>query len=163
MLTPKVVLVLGLGLSLTAVADQVAIRIEGVQTEPISVSLAQLAVASTVILSIRPPHGDKESAASYRCTPLSVVLQNSGIPMGSSITGSRFAEVIQVRARDGYKAAFALAELEPAISPNGVFLCIEKDSKPLEASEGPLRIIAPAEMRQGRWVRQVESLVWIKP
>ena len=60
---------------------------------------------------------------------------------------------------DGYRAVFALPELDPAYTDRVVFLADRKDGAKIGASEGPLRIVVPGEKRQARWVRQVISLI----
>jgi hypothetical protein len=67
-------------------------------------------------------------------------------------------EVLLVEAADGYRVAFALAEVDPAFSERDIILADKRDGKPLDAKEGPLRIVAPGDKRPARWVRQVTAL-----
>jgi hypothetical protein len=52
-------------------------------------------------------------------------------------------EVLMVEAADGYKVAFALAEVDPAFAVRDVIAADKRDGKPLDAKEGPLRVVAP--------------------
>ena len=63
-----------------------------------------------------------------------------------------------VEAIDGYKVVFALAEVDPAFATREILLADKRDGKPLDAKEGPLRIVAPGDKRVARWVRQVTTL-----
>jgi len=74
------------------------------------------------------------------------------------LLGSRMTEVLVVEAADGYKAVFALAEVDPAIAVRELILADKRDSKLLDPKEGPFRIIAPGDKRAARWVRQVTAL-----
>ncbi len=66
-------------------------------------------------------------------------------------------EALLVEATDGYKVVFALAEVDPAFATREILLADKRDGKPLEAKEGPLRIVAPGDKRPARWVRQVTT------
>jgi hypothetical protein len=63
-----------------------------------------------------------------------------------------------VEAADGYRVLFALPEIDPAFTDKRVVLAFLKDGKPLDAKEGPYRIVVPDEKRMARWVRQVTTL-----
>ncbi|HYA95781.1 MAG TPA: hypothetical protein VEC95_05870 [Terriglobales bacterium] len=52
----------------------------------------------------------------------------------------------------------ALAELDPAFTSGEVFLADGRDHKPLDAKEGPFRIVIPGDKKMARWVRQVTAL-----
>lgn len=63
---------------------------------------------------------------------------------------------VVVKAKDGYQAVFALAEICPAISDKSVVLADQCDGKSLPETDGVLRIIVPGEKMHSRWVREVE-------
>jgi hypothetical protein len=68
------------------------------------------------------------------------------------------AEALLVEAADGYKVIFALAEIDPAFATREIVLADKRNGKPLDAKEGPPRVVAPGDKRPARWVRQVTSL-----
>ena len=68
------------------------------------------------------------------------------------------SDVLVVGAIDGYKVAFALAEIDPAFATREIVLADRRDGKPLDDKEGPLRVVAPGDKRPARWVRQVITL-----
>jgi hypothetical protein len=70
----------------------------------------------------------------------------------------RLASYVLVTARDGYRAAYSLAELDPTLGNRKVLLVDRCDGKPLDDADGPLRLIAPEDARPARWVRQVQSI-----
>ena len=72
--------------------------------------------------------------------------------------GGQLANYVLVAARDGYRAVFSLAELEPTLGNHKVLLVDRCDGQPLDDDDGPLRLIAPEESRSARWVRQVQSI-----
>lgn len=75
--------------------------------------------------------------------------------------GSDLDRYVQVDANDGHRAVFSLAELDPTLGANPVVLVDRCDGAPLDASDGPLRLVAPRESRPARWVRQVKSITVI--
>ena len=62
-----------------------------------------------------------------------------------------------VEAADGYKVVFALAEIDPDFATREVLLADKRDGKPLDAKEGPYRIVAPGDKRPARWIRQITA------
>ena len=72
--------------------------------------------------------------------------------------GRRWQRSSIVEASDGYRAGFALAELDPAFTDRVILLADHRDGKALAAKEGPLQIIVPGEKKHARWVRQVIRL-----
>jgi hypothetical protein len=68
------------------------------------------------------------------------------------------SEVLLVSAADGYKVAFALAEVDPAFAAREIMLADKREGKPLDAKQGPFRVVAPGDKRPARWIRQVTEL-----
>ena len=63
-----------------------------------------------------------------------------------------------VEAADGYRAVFALSELDPAFTDRVVLLADRRDGQPLSMRDGPLQVVVPGEKKHARWVRQVIRL-----
>jgi hypothetical protein len=63
-----------------------------------------------------------------------------------------------VEASDGYRAVFALPELDPEFTDRVILLADRRDGRPLSDHDGPLQVIAPGEKWHARWVRQVIRL-----
>ncbi len=102
-------------------------------------------------------HGGKESE--FEGAPLDEVLKLAGVKFGEGLRGKNLELYLVVEASDGYRAVFALPELDPAYTEKIVLLVDKRDGKPLTGQEGPLRIVVPDEKRHARWVRQVINLV----
>jgi hypothetical protein len=71
---------------------------------------------------------------------------------------------VLVKARDGYAAVFALPEFDAGFTDRVILLADRRDGHPLDAVEGPLRLVVPDEKRRARWVRQVIDIqvLWAK-
>ncbi|RDZ26968.1 hypothetical protein [Lysobacter silvisoli] len=89
---------------------------------------------------------------------LAALLRAAGAMPAEPLRGAQLGRVLVVTARDGYRAAFALAELDPSLGAREVILVDRCDGAALDADDGPWRLLIPAESRPARWVRQVESL-----
>ena len=89
---------------------------------------------------------------------LLALLRASGAMPAEPLRGPQLARYVLVDARDGYRAVYALAELDPTLGNRRVFVVDRCDGKPLADDDGPLRLIAPDEARPARWVRQVKAV-----
>ncbi len=63
-----------------------------------------------------------------------------------------------VEAADGYRAVFALSELDPAFTDRVILLADRRDGQPISTRDGPLQVVVPGEKKHARWVRQVIRL-----
>jgi hypothetical protein len=139
-----------LNLGLSAQTLQI-IDTEGHST---TVTGAQLAKAQRVTVNVR----DHDTPAKFEGVPLAAVLASAGIALGDKLRGPRLAEALLAEARDGYGVVFALAELDSAFATREIILADARDGKPLDAKEGPFRIVVPGDKRAARWIRQVSSI-----
>jgi hypothetical protein len=109
--------------------------------------------------TINPHDPGKEIV--YSGSSLAEVLKAAGLHLDSGMTGVREAVTMSVIVEgiDGYRAVFALAELNPELTDRVILLADTKDGQPLPSREGPFRIIVPGEKSPGRWVRQVQTII----
>ena len=102
-------------------------------------------------------HAGKE--ATYSGVPMRAILLEAGVPLGGHrMRGPNVAKYLVAGAADGYRAVFALAELDADFAERDVLVADRKDGQPFDAKEGPVRIVVPGEAMQARWVRQLVSL-----
>ena len=119
-----------------------------------TVTAAQLATAHRTTITA---HG-YDSPATFEGVLLWELLSSAGVALGDKLHGPRMTEVVIIEAADGYKVAFALAELDSAFTSSKAILADKRDGKPLSTKEGPFRIVVPSDQRPARWVRQVTAL-----
>ena len=89
---------------------------------------------------------------------LAALLQAAKAMPLEPLRGSQLARVVEVSARDGYRVAFALAELDPSLGNRTVVLANRCNGASLSAEDGPWRLVVPGESRPARWIRQVDSI-----
>lgn len=102
------------------------------------------------------PHGG--TAANYSGPKLEDVLAKADLPRGPALRGAEMLRYIVVEAVDGYRALFALAEIDSAFRKNPPILAIARDGGPLDEDAAPFQVIVPGEERHARWVRQVACI-----
>ncbi|MEN5061402.1 molybdopterin-dependent oxidoreductase [Luteimonas sp. TWI1416] len=90
---------------------------------------------------------------------LAALLQASGAMPVAPLRGGDLTRYVLVRARDGYRALFSLAELDPTLGGRTVLLADRCDGRPLDATHGPLRLVIAGDTRAALSVRQVEQIV----
>lgn len=85
------------------------------------------------------------------------LLRKQGAMPNQPLRGARPARVTVVRARNGYRAAFSLAELDPRPGAREALLADRCNGAAPGSQDGPWRLIAPAKSRPARWVRLADS------
>jgi hypothetical protein len=127
------------------------IDVVGLDGKSVSVALAGLERRSVVTQ-------DRGLRTEFEGIALRDVLGKAGVPFGDAIRGAALARVVIASARDGYRVAYAIAELDAGFTDQIVLLADRRDGKPLLADTGPLQIIVPNDKRAARWIRQVTKL-----
>jgi DMSO/TMAO reductase YedYZ molybdopterin-dependent catalytic subunit len=134
---------------------ETVLSITGEVPRPLKLTAADLAGLPRQTLRAKD-HEGKEAA--FEGVSLFDILKGSGVPFGQDLRGPALATYLVVEAADGYRAVFALPELDPACTDRVILLADRRDGKPLAGNEGPLRVVVPGEKRHSRWVRQVVAL-----
>jgi len=119
-----------------------------------AVTAAQIANLPHHTIDVR----DHDKPAQFEGVPLAALFAMAGIQLGDALRGPRLTEILLVEAADGYKVVFALAETDPAFTTREIILADKRDGRPLDAKEGPFRIVAPGDKRPARWIRQVIAM-----
>jgi molybdopterin-dependent oxidoreductase-like protein protein len=117
-------------------------------------STAQIAALPRAKVTISD-HGVK---ATFEGTEMANLLALVGVPAGEHLRGKELAKVVLIEAADGYRAVFALPELDRAFADRVILLADTRDGKALSEKEGPFRIVVEGEKRQARCVRQVTRI-----
>ena len=94
----------------------------------------------------------------YRSVPIAVLLERAGAPSGHALRGPALATTIIATARDGYRVAFSIAELDTGFVRRRVIVAPTADGQVMSDEDGPLRIIVEGEGRPARWIRQLTML-----
>lgn len=91
------------------------------------------------------------------------LLQQADPTLAKPVGGPSTARVVLVTGQDGYRAAFALAELAPDLGARRAVLVDRCDGRALDAATGPWRLLVPGDARAARSVRQVVHIRILTP
>ncbi len=127
------------------------IDVIGLDGKTIAVSLAAFE-RRTVVTQ------DRGLRTEFEGVPLRDVLAKAGVPLGDALRGPAMARVVIASARDGYRVAYAITELDSGFTDQIVLLADRRDGKPLLPDTGPWQIIVPNDKRAARWIRQVNKI-----
>ena len=97
-------------------------------------------------------------SSTYKGVLLGSILERAGLPRGEKLHGKALRTIVVITATDGYEVVFTLPDTNPAFTDRLIVLADTKDRKPLPEKEGPFRIVAPAEKRPARWIRNVKTI-----
>lgn len=120
-----------------------------------------LQVDAALLASLTRTHveaSDHGKPARWDGVALTELLSKAGAPAGKQLRGAGLSLCLRFSAADGYRTVLALAEFDPEFGNAGALLADTRDGKPLDANEGPYRLILPREQRAGRWIRQLERV-----
>lgn len=130
------------------------IRVGGLVASPRTLTAADLAALPARQQSVTEKDGTKHT---YQGWALAEVLRLGGAPAGKAIHGPVLAQAVLATAADGYRAVYALPEIDPDFAPQPILLANRRDGQLLDAAHGPYQVIVPGEKKPARWVRQVTA------
>ncbi len=137
-----------------SLASATILKVGGEVSNPLKLSASDLVKMSRVSARAKDHYG-RESV--FEGVPVGEILKMAGVRFGEQLRGKDLALYLLVEAADGYRAVFALPEVDAAFNDTLVLLADRRDGKPLSDADGALQIIVPNEKRHARWVRQVVS------
>ncbi|MBV9672101.1 MAG: molybdopterin-dependent oxidoreductase [Verrucomicrobia bacterium] len=142
--------------------QQLTLRIGGEVPAPAEWKLSEFARLPRSTVRVKDRDGRD---ITYGGVSLTDVLRAVSLRLNAGTIPSRetVAKYILIVAADGYRAVFATAEIDPALTERTILLADQKDGQLLSSLQGPLRIVVPGEKRPARWVRQVRAILIGQP
>lgn len=144
------------GAEQSATSGDALLEVNGDVARPLKLTSADLAKLPRTTLSAR---GHDEKQRRFDGVMLVEILKLAGVPLGKELRGKNMSLYVVVEAADGYRAVFALVELDPDFANQPPLLADASEGKPLSKEEGPLRLVAVGDKKHGRWVRQIVRIV----
>jgi DMSO/TMAO reductase YedYZ molybdopterin-dependent catalytic subunit len=136
-------------------ATAATLRVSGEVSQPLSLTVEALGKLKKTELKARDKDGKEHR---YTGVAFADLLREAGVTLGPALRGKNLAKYVLVEAADGYQTVFALPELDPEFAREAVLVAYQVDGKPLPAGEGPIRLVAPADKKHARWVREVATI-----
>ena len=94
----------------------------------------------------------------YEGALLNAALKQAGVVSGDRLMGRYLNQVVVAKGSDGFTATYSLGETDPIYRTNPVIVADSKDGQPLDAKEGPYRLVVDGDLRPGRSVRMLASV-----
>jgi DMSO/TMAO reductase YedYZ molybdopterin-dependent catalytic subunit len=135
--------------------DSLRIQIDGRDTVLVASDLARLPRADLTI------PGHEATDRHFTGIPLRAVLERAGLDT-AEVHGPDLARALLIEARDGYRVAFGLADLDSAITGRALLLAFAENGEPLGERQGPWQLVVPGDLHARRSVRQV-TIIRILP
>jgi hypothetical protein len=104
----------------------------------------------------------KGASVVYEGALLHEALLKAGVVSGERLMGRYLNQVVIARAADGFSSILSIAETDPVYRANPVILADTVNGKPLDAREGPYRLVVDGDLRPSRSPRAVVSIE-VKP
>lgn len=140
-------------------ADGPVLELRGLNGESAALTAAEFQTLPRI--DVEATNHDKDRVK-YSGVRLAVLLAKVGLPEGEPLKGDWVRRYVLVEAHDGYAAVYAVSEIDLTMTDDEVILADRCNGAPLNDHDGPLQIIAPAEKRHSRCVRQVTRLSLIE-
>ena len=134
----------------SSAAQQSTLRIGGLVASPQVLTAAEVASLPHQTINAAS-HNQK---GEYSGIPLRELLTRAGVATGEKVRGPELAKYIVVTGADGYRAVFALAELDSAFTDRVVLLADRRDGQPLPDKRGAEVTVYEQPMgrnREKRW------------
>ena len=141
------------------VAAQVAagagtLIVNGDVAKPLALTPAELKTLPRAKVEVRRQDG---TVTVYEGVFARELVTMAGITL-AGMRGDAVSSYVVATAADGFRAVFALAELDPALTAADVLVADTIDGKPLPDRQGPLRLVAPADRQGARSARMLQRL-----
>jgi DMSO/TMAO reductase YedYZ molybdopterin-dependent catalytic subunit len=137
-------------------APSTQLTVAGDVTTPLTLTIADLKKMPRNTVAVMNPHEKKMET--YEGVLLEDLLHRAGAMQGDQLRGLALSMYVVAEAADGYRVVFSLAELDSEFSESDVLVADTRDEAPLDATVGPLRLVAPHDKRPARWVRMLKSI-----
>lgn len=148
------ILALGAALLLAPPALADDLKLTGPDGQGASLNPAEIAALPHVKLTVTI----EGKTTTYDGVPLTQLLARVGAPFGKALHGAALRDIVLVTGRDGYTAALALAETDPAFRKERILLADRADGQPLADTAGPWRLVVEGDQRAARCVRMVANI-----
>ncbi len=97
-------------------------------------------------------------ATTYQGPTLTAILRQAGVPVGPRAHGAPMKAYVVVRGQDGYAATLSLAETDPEFRTGPIVLADTLAGAPLEAKQGPYRLVIGDDLKPWRAVKHVARI-----
>ncbi len=131
------------------------VTVTGLDGQSKTVGAADLASMPRVKVDLKREDG---GVIHYEGVSLAQLLQGVGAPSGHTLRGPEMADVVVVSAKDGYRVALALTDIDPGFQARSIVLADKANGAALPAADGPFRLVVEGDGRPARSARMVTAI-----
>ncbi len=128
--------------------------------EEFMVKAAELKGMARKTVTVKNAHSDADET--YEGVEVAELLRKYGAPVGKELHGYALAYYVVARGLDGYAAVLSLGEVDTSFHPGDVIVADTMNGKPLDAKNGPYKLVVTEDKRPARSVRNLVELA-LKP
>ena len=131
------------------------VTITGLDRQARTLTSADLASMPRAMADLKREDG---GLSHYEGVALSRLLESVGAPTGHALRGPEMSDIVVVSAKDGYRVALALSDVDPGFAARSVILADKADGMALSPTEGPFRLVVEGDARAARSARMVTAI-----
>lgn len=105
---------------------------------------------------VHNPHSAADET--YQGVELSRLLARLDAPLGGKLHGNALTMYVVAEGTDHYRVIYSLAEVDPAFHGGTVIVADRMDGHPLDARNGPFKLVNTEDKRPARCVRNLVSV-----
>lgn len=144
------------GAASAAPAASLSVSAYTTASAPVTLSASDLKAMPHISVTFHNTHTNADET--YSGVRVADILGKFKAPLGSDLRGKALANYVVASGSDGYQAVLALAEVDPEFHPGEVIVADAMDGKPLDAHNGPLKLVVTEDKRPARSVRNLVSI-----
>ena len=144
-------LIAGLVFGGSAAAQSVIVKGPRGRVETVSAADIQAMHRASVTI----PYGDK---ATFTGAVIGDLLAEVGAPSDVRLHGPPVNQIVIVTGQDGFTTVLSLAETEKSFRTDPIILADQENGKPLDAKQGPYRLVIGGELKPARSVYAVTEI-----
>jgi hypothetical protein len=124
--------------------------------EEFTVKAAELKGMARKTVMVHNAHSNADET--YEGVEVEELLRKYGAPLGKELHGSALTCYVVATGSDGYSAVLSLGEVDTSFHPGDVLVADTMNGKPLDARNGPFKLVVTEDKRPARSVRNLVRL-----
>jgi hypothetical protein len=139
-----------------SVAASATLELMGLDGRHVILTAAALQLLPRQTVRVHNPHTNADET--YQGVELSLLLARLDAPLGPKLRGKALTMYVLAEGTDKYRAAYSLAEVDPAFHGGTVIVADRMDGQAIDAKDGPFKLVNTEDKRPARWVRNLASI-----
>ena len=148
---PAAILGLATWLAMAGAAPAADLTLKGLTGQARVVSEAEVRALPHISATL----AGRDGPVRYEGVTAQTLLALVGVTSAEATRGPAFGAAMIFSAADGYDVILPLADIDPDFRTGAVLIADTKDGKPLDAKEGPFRLVIESDKRPSRSARNL--------